>query len=313
MPLIDFDNASEWDLLMFHQHHVVSRQQAMRFLSPSAIRHRLHTRRWLQIHRGVYVTTTGALTTSQLRWIAVLAAAPEPESETAFIAGRSALAAHGLRGLRDRRIDLLVPGSRKVTHPPQWAVVHRTRQLPRVDRFWAGALPVTSTARSVVDAAQWATTDNESRLIVAMAFQQGKVSRAAIESLLARTEVRRRSLITLTAADAAGGAHSLAELDYLSASRQAGLPEPKLQHVRRDASGRRRYLDVIYEEFGVHVEIDGAHHLDVRRAWADMERQNQLWIKGDRLLRFPAWLVRERPGDVIDQVRAALIAAGWRP
>jgi very-short-patch-repair endonuclease len=59
------------------------------------------------------------------------------------------------------------------------------------------------------------------------------------------------------------------------------------------------------------VEIDGAQHLEVRAAWADMKRQNDLWITGVRVLRFPAWLVRTRPAEVLAQVRAALIAAGW--
>jgi very-short-patch-repair endonuclease len=84
--------------------------------------------------------------------------------------------------------------------------------------------------------------------------------------------------------------------------------------VRRvDSSGRRRYLDAWFEEWQVHVEIDGGHHMDVRQWWADMKRQNDLWIPGDRVLRFPAWLVRERPAEVAAQVRAALLAAGWRP
>ncbi len=71
MPLIDFDSASEWELLLFHQREVVSRRQALRFLSASAIRHRLRTARWQQPHRAVYVTTTGDLTWSQMRWAAL--------------------------------------------------------------------------------------------------------------------------------------------------------------------------------------------------------------------------------------------------
>jgi hypothetical protein len=42
-----------------------------------------------------------------------------------------------------------------------------------------------------------------------------------------------------------------------------------------------------------------------------MKRQNDLWVAGDRVLRFPAWLVRRRPAEVAAQVRAALVAAGW--
>jgi very-short-patch-repair endonuclease len=296
------------------QQAVVSRQQALRYLSVAAVRHRLRTRRWRQIHRGVYVTTTGALTLGQVRWAALLAAAPEPESETAFIAGRAALQAHGLRGLHNRVIEVLVPDERKVTNPPAWVIVHRTRHLPRRDRAWIDALPCTTTDRSLVDAAQWAATEREARLVIAMAFQQGKVSARDIGGRLPRVaNERRRTLITQTVADAAGGARSLSELDFLQLSRAGGLPEPTLQYVRRDATGRRRYLDAYYEKYGVHVEIDGVQHLDPHRAWADMARQNQLWIKGDRVLRFPAWLVRERPHEVIAQVRAALIAAGWRP
>jgi hypothetical protein len=169
-------------------------------------------------------------------------------------------------------------------------------------------------ARSVVDAAQWARGDDEARALVAAAFQQRMVGSAEVLDVLGRMPMARRGvLIARTVADAAGGAHSLAELDFLALSRKAGFPEPKLQRVRRDASGRKRYLDVLYEEYGVHVEIDGGQHMDARRAWADMRRQNDVWIAGERVLRFPAWLVRERPDEVVAQVRAALVAAGWRP
>jgi very-short-patch-repair endonuclease len=67
----------------------------------------------------------------------------------------------------------------------------------------------------------------------------------------------------------------------------------------------------LFEQWRVHVEIDGGQHLDARQAWSDMRRQNELWIAGDRVLRFPAWALRHDPGAVMAQVRAALRAAGW--
>ena len=76
--------------------------------------------------------------------------------------------------------------------------------------------------------------------------------------------------------------------------------------MRRDSAGRRRYLDAYFDEWQVHVEIDGGQHLDPRQAWDDMRRQNELWIAGDRVLRFPAWALRADPARVISQVRAAL-------
>ena len=57
--------------------------------------------------------------------------------------------------------------------------------------------------------------------------------------------------------------------------------------------------------------MDGAHHLNPLEAWDDMARQNALWTRGDRVLRFPAWMVRDRPATVAAQVRDALRAAGW--
>jgi very-short-patch-repair endonuclease len=72
-------------------------------------------------------------------------------------------------------------------------------------------------------------------------------------------------------------------------------------------------LDAYWREWRVQVEIDGAHHMDAQQWAADMRRQNDLWTSGDRILRFPAWLVRARPDEVIDTVRRALVAAGWTP
>ncbi|MFG3709451.1 endonuclease domain-containing protein [Micromonospora sp. NPDC047730] len=167
-------------------------------------------------------------------------------------------------------------------------------------------------ARSIVDAAQWAGTDAEARAIVAAGFQQRIVRGEDLREVLDRMpRLRRRKLILGVATDAAGGAHSLAELDFLGLVRRAGLPEPIRQMIRRDASGRRRYLDAYFEEWRVHVEIDGGQHLDPRAAWADMRRQNDLWVEGDRVLRFPSWALRAHPAEVIAQLRAALRRAGW--
>jgi very-short-patch-repair endonuclease len=89
------------------------------------------------------------------------------------------------------------------------------------------------------------------------------------------------------------------------------LPAPTREVVRVDPSGQRRYLDLYFEEYGLRVEIDGAHL--AAQSWPDMDRQNQAWLSGERILRFPAWLVRQQPLKVIGDVKRALIAAGWRP
>jgi hypothetical protein len=167
-------------------------------------------------------------------------------------------------------------------------------------------------ARSLVDAAQWARTDDEARAVVAAGCQQRLVRpQAVLETVERMPRARRRGLVIDTAAMATAGATSLPDIDFLRLCRRFHLPAPDHQVLRRDKAGRSRFLDVYWGRYQLHVEIDGAWHIDADAWWADMRRQNELWIAGDRVLRFPAWLVREQPARVAAQVRAALVAAGW--
>jgi len=72
--------------------------------------------------------------------------------------------------------------------------------------------------------------------------------------------------------------------------------------------GRRRYLDVYWDDSRVAAEIDGSAHTDVRQWWEDSLRQNELVVSGDVVLRFPAHVVRSAPELVASQIRKALLA-----
>jgi hypothetical protein len=291
------------------QDGVISAAQAQRHLSRKAIRHRLASGRWQRPHRSVLVTHSGPIGDDAARWIAVLSI-----GDHALLGGVTALHAAGLRGYDSDVIHVLLPAQHRASRPPDGVIVHRTGLLPEQEVLRSGRPPRTKAARSVVDAAQWAANDDAARALVAAAFQQRLVTGTDVDEVLSRlTRARRRRLIAYTARDAAAGAHSLAEIDFGRLCRLYGLPQPSRQVVRRDSSGRRRYLDVLFQPWGVHVEVDGNQHLDPRRAWDDMRRQNELWIAGERVLRFPAWTVRHDKVVVVSQLRAALFAAGWRP
>jgi hypothetical protein len=75
--------------------------------------------------------------------------------------------------------------------------------------------------------------------------------------------------------------------------------------VRRDSTGRRRYLDLNFEEWGLHVEIDGRQHDDPGQVWLDMDRQNSLWTPGKRD-------IRTEPSVFLARIHAALRELGWR-
>jgi very-short-patch-repair endonuclease len=304
------EDADDLTWLLFRQDSVITRRQALQFLSAKAVRHRVNSGRWRRVHRGVFVTHTAALTHRQRQWAAVLATAA---GGSAYLAGLSALQLFRLKRVDSRVIHVLLPDERNDVNPPPGVRVHRTRRLAAEDVHHVGLPPCTMPARSLVDAAQWASSPDQARLIIAATFQQRLVDGEDVASVLHRMpKPRRLPLIMATVADAEGGSHTLAELDFVALCRRAGLPTPGRQVRRTDADGRVRYLDAYFEQWGIHVEIDGRHHMAVDQWWQDMDRQNVLVSSGLHTLRFPSSVVRWHPEAVVLRLRAALTAAGWR-
>ncbi|MFE9655982.1 hypothetical protein [Micromonospora sp. NPDC006431] len=311
------DDASGLEWLLFEQSGIVTWAQATAELTPATVRHLLASGRWQRVCRGLLRAAPGGpFSQDEQWWVAVLAA-----GEGAVLAGLAAARAGGLRGTwRYEVVDVLVPHQRRATDllrrlPPGLPAVRarRVRQLPDADRQ-RGRPDRTSMARSLVDAAQWARTDDEAQEILAAGCQQRRVTPAEVGAVVDRLpRARRRSLIRETLRDVAGGAEALSEIDLVRLCRRHGLPMPDGQERRRDAEGRIRYLDAYWRRWRPHVEVDGAHHMDARHWAADLRRQNRVWIEGDRILRFTAFDVRRRPEEVAAQLRAALSAAGWRP
>jgi very-short-patch-repair endonuclease len=310
------DDASALDWLLFEQSGVLTWRQAVTELSPAKVRHLVKVGRWRRLCRGLLITHTGQLGEDQQRWAAVLAA-----GDAAVLAGLAAARAGGLRGnWRNDPIDVLVPYGRRpadLLHRLPLGLpavrVRRTRQLPESDRQ-QGRPDRTTMARSLVDAAQWARDDDEAQAILAAGCQQRRVTPAEITAVVGRMpNLPRRGLVLQTVADVAGGAEALSEIDFVRLCRRHRLPVPDLQERRTDASGRTRYADARWRRWRLHVEVDGAHHMEVRHWAADLRRQNEIWIAGDRILRFTAFDIRRRPDYVVAQLRAALQAAGWKP
>jgi very-short-patch-repair endonuclease len=303
------DEADELEQVLWRQHGTVSRDEALRHLSRGALDQYVAAGRWQHPHPAVYVAHNGPLTRDQVLWVSVLGV-----GSGAVLAGLTAAERCGLRGFPDHRVHVLIPAGCREHRPPEGVLVHRSTLLPATDVCDRARPAHCGNARSLVDAASWAASEAQARAIVAAGFQQGLVAGDDIHLVLKRMpRARRRALITEAATDALGGAQSLPEAEFVRLLRRARLPVPRLQARRRDSGGRTRYLDGYYEEWRLHIEIDGGQHMEVRSYWADMRRQNALWVAGDRVLRFPSWAIRREPQAVIAEVRAALRAAGWRP
>ena len=154
-------------------------------------------------------------------------------------------------------------------------------------------------------------TDNGARAVLAAGVQQRLVRPQDLAAGLAqRSGGPRQTLIRLTIADIAAGAQALSELDFCRLTRRYRLPEPSRQVLRRDSDGRARWLDAYWEPGRIIVEVDGLWHMEATAWWADMRRDNEFTVRGYRVLRFPAFAVREQPDLVAAQIAEALRLGG---
>ena len=115
-----------------------------------------------------------------------------------------------------------------------------------------------------MDAAAWMHTDRGAEAVLAAGVQQRLVRPADLVAVVAgHPRLHRRTIILSTLGDIMGGAEALSEIDFTRlVIRAFGLPEPTRQTVRYDSRNRRRWLDAVWEEARIIVEIDGIHHMD---------------------------------------------------
>lgn len=221
----------------------------------------------------------------------------------ALVDGVSALRAAGVSGLDGSVVHVSVHSLQR-SPSVDGVAVHKVSR--RVEGEAAGAgLPRTRPAIAALRAAQWAVSDRQAALYLAVPVQQRLVTGAQLEAALDKYPGRRRRAFVATiVADLVDGAHSLGELDFAALCRRRRLPEPERQVVVT-GSGGRCYLDVRWRE-GLVVEVDGRQHLEGLAPVQDMLRQNSVSMSGDVVLRIPLLGMRLEPDAFVDQVEAAL-------
>jgi very-short-patch-repair endonuclease len=295
---------------------VLETEVLLKYLTYSEIRWRISSGRWQRPCKGVVVTQSGPLTDRQALRVALLRAGP-----AAALAGLTAARLDGFTLFADRSptkdgpVHVILPsGTPRRPAPMRINVItHYARTLTSEDVHPTRQPRRTRIARSLVDAAAWMPTDRGAMAVLAAGVQQRLVRVEDLSQVVERIEtLRRRGLMNGVLGDIAGGAQALSELDFTrQVVRRYRLPEPSRQVARRDHHGRRRWIDVLWDEWRVAAEIDGAQHEDPLQRWDDMDRDNGLITDGYRTLRFPAWLVRQDPASVAREVLTALRTAGY--
>lgn len=303
--------------LVAHHDGVLDTATALKHMTRGELRWQIDSGRWQKPSRGVVIAQSGPLTDRQILRAALLRAGPR-----AALAGLTAARLDGFSGFADKSqvadgaIHVLVPsGYKRRTAPLGLNVVtHYSRKLTDQDVHPTRQPRRTRIARSIIDAAAWMPTDRGAMAVLAGGVQQRLVRVEDLSMVVERIgSLRRRGLIAGILADIAGGAQALSELDFTrQVIRRHRLPEPSRQVARRDVQGRQRWIDVLWDEWKIIVEIDGVQHAEPLQRWDDMERDNGLNLDGYRTLRFPAWLVRQDSEYVAREILKALRGEGYQ-
>jgi very-short-patch-repair endonuclease len=284
---------------------VVSRRQLYAAgVTRAQVRANVRARRWRRVGSQSVAVHTGPLLLDAQHWAAVFEAGPR-----AMLDGASALIASGLQHFAVDRIRVSVPRGGRVRRA-RGLDIRQTRRWSAGDLASTG-VPRTRPEVAVVRAALWARTDKQAALVLTMTVQQGLAGAEAIgfEMLRIRRD-RRRAFAQAVILDLIGGVRSLGELEMARECRRRGLPEPTRQMVRRTPGGTY-YLDLIWEQWGVVVEVDGIHHSWAPQVVGDALRQNAITLSNARVLRLPLLGFRVDPDSFFAQIEAALVAAGW--
>jgi hypothetical protein len=260
-------------------------------------------RRWQRIGRA-FVLHTGTPTPHELRRAALINMGPR-----AVLTAFTALEEWGLVGWEREVIHVLVPRGARVRRPAELQLrVHYTDLWEASPRHVGRALhrPAAAAVRA---AATFAGIRPACAILAAVVQQRLVRPGEVLDSVAGSPRIRHRAALLAAAHDIAQGAHALSEIDFIRLCRAAGLSQPAQQKVRIERSGRRRYLDAVWDlpdGRRLVVEVDGALHLVPGRWWEDQLRQNELAISGDVVLRFPSVVVRNEPVVVTDQLRSIL-------
>lgn len=286
---------------------VLTFREALERVTRARLRTLVKRNIWRCPYRGVFVTHNGPLLPVERDAVALLVCATG-----SVLGGLSSLRHDGFSG-HEVDAPVVVQPAGADTPPYDDVRLRWSTMLDERDVHPERKPRRTRPARSLVDAASWASADVGARQLVIAGVQQGLVRTSDLrEALTRRGTCHRRALIVQSILDASGGIQSLPERDFEELRLRARLPRPTRQSPKRRPDGRY-YLDVSWDEFDAAVEIHGIPHLEVPRWEDDLSRANEIVIGGTRLLIFSSFAVRHHGERVINQVVRLLVARGWRP
>ena len=285
---------------------VIARWQALGAGVPEAvIGGRLRLGAWQQLQTGVYATYSGEPPRLAMLWAAVLRSGPG-----AALSHQSAAELSGLIDAPSSLVHVTVPVGRRV-RGVAGVRVHRSNRIA-VARHPSLLPPRTRIEETVVDLTQTARTFEDAFHWLSLACGRRNTTADRLRMAVAdRKKVRHRDALLQALVAIADGAHSNLEYRYVQqVERPHGLPTPRRQ-ARITIGQGHRYMDNLYQEFGVAVELDGRAAHPVEDRWRDLHRDNASAGLGIITLRYNWADITERACDVAAEIAIVLQRRGW--
>ncbi len=286
---------------------VVTRRQALDSgLSAGAITTRLKYRKWRQLYRGVYVTSTGPVSRETHLWAAVLYA-----GRGARLSHHTAAELHGLSERRTPLIHVTIPADRRVRRTRN-VVIHISASA-EVWRFPRGVIPHTLVEETVLDLVHAECEFDDACAWITAAFGKGLTTEGLMRATMkGRKRLRWRPHLDEIVTAAAGGTHSVLEYRYdRDVERAHGLPAARRQVPFTNPNGRRGFRDRYYADYGIVVELDGKLAHPEHARWRDRARDNAATAAGGSTLRYDWNDVTRHACHTAAQVADAIRARGW--
>lgn len=265
-------------------------------VTTSAIEHRLNVGRLRPVHRGVYTTTHGELSETQVFLAAVLAAGPG-----AVLSHGSAAALWRILTTPAGPPEVLRAGPNR--EGPRGVRLRMTAALPPTDTTTHRGVPVTTLARTLLDLA---ATGTAARLELALDEARARRLVAPHEiAALAASSRRGSAVLRALLATGPGFTRSEAERRLRALVRRARLPPP-----RTNVRVHGHEVDAFWPEQRLVFEVDGYAAHATRTAFErDRRRDQELTASGIRVARV-SWLQLTREPEAVVARLAAALAIG---
>lgn len=248
-------------------------------------------RRWVVRTPRVISTVTGELTVRQRRWLGVLHAGPR-----SMLGGLTAATHHRLSGWEVDAVTVLVDDELSFEKVEGVRFFRSRRPFDLMVGPTSGIPTARIEPALLLWAAYQAPTLRPAVAALAAAVQQRLTTAERMTQWVDTLRpLRRARPFRAALSEIAGGSHSGAEIDVVRMCRAFGMPLPDRQTPRHDRAGRRRWTDCEWDlpDGSVLVlEVDGAHHMEVRAWHEDMRRGRALTRRDRVVLRCSAYEVR---------------------